>query len=239
MNLILLEGKPMKKIKNAFITAFPYTLPIMAGFFVLGTSYGFLMSSLGFPFYYPLLMSILIFAGAMQFVTVDLLLTSFDPFAAFFLTLLVNARHLFYGISLLEDYRVAGPKKYYLIYSLCDETFSVNSTVTLADDVDKDWFMFFVSLLNQSYWVIASTLGGVLGTILNFDIKGLDFVLTALFVVLFVDQWLKTTDHKPAVWGLSIASICLLICGSEYFMIVTMSVCIAVFYFTYKKEKTK
>ena len=229
----------MRKIKTAFKTAFPYTLPIAAGFLVLGTSYGFLMSSLGFPFYYPLIMSILIFAGAMQFVAVDLLLLGFDPIGALFLTLLVNARHLFYGISLLKDYQEAGSKRYYLIYALCDETFSVNSTVTLNEDVDKDWFMFFVSLLNQSYWVLASALGGVLGAVFNFNIQGLDFVLTALFAVLFVDQWLKTDDHRPALCGLFTALICLLIFGSEYFMIATMIACIVIFYFVYKKEKAK
>ena len=226
----------MKKIKTAFVAAFPYTLPIAAGFFVLGTSYGFLMSNLGFPFYYPLLMSILIFAGAMQFVAVDLLLISFDPLAAFFLTLLVNARHLFYGISLLKDYRASGLKKYYLIYALCDETFSVNSTITLNDEVDKNWFFFFVTFLNQSYWVIASTLGGLLGAIFNFDIVGLDFVLTALFMVLFIDQWLKSEKHGAALCGLFTALICLLICGPQYFMLVTMSACIIIFYFTYRRE---
>jgi len=226
----------MKTRKEIFLTTFPYTLPILAGFMVLGTSYGFLMSSLGFPFYYPLLMSIFIFAGSMQFVAINLLLLPFDPLSAFFLTLLVNARHLFYGLSMLEKYQDAGLKKIYLIYAMCDESFSINSTITIPKDVDKSWFMFFVSLLNQFYWVLASAIGGVLGFLVSIPINGLQFVLTALFVVLFVDQWLKSSDHKPALIGIISASLSLVVFGSKYFMVATMIIVLTLFYFNYKRE---
>ena len=132
--------------KKAFQAAFPYTLPICVGFLFLGMSYGFMMRSKGFSFLYPLFMSMFIFAGSMEFVTVNLLLSAFHPLSAFFLALMVNARHLFYGISMLGKYENVGWKKFYLIYGMCDETFSVNCTAKIPEDVDKGWFMFFVTL---------------------------------------------------------------------------------------------
>ncbi len=136
--------------RKAFQSALPYTLPIAVGFLFLGMSYGYFMRSKGFSFLYPMLMSFFIFAGSMEFVTVNLLLSAFNPLYAFCLTLMVNARHLFYGISMLDKYKNVGWKKFYLIYGMCDESFSINCTVTLPPDVDRGWFMFFVTLLNQA-----------------------------------------------------------------------------------------
>ena len=144
--------------RKAFKAALPYTLPICIGFIVLGMSYGFLMRSKGFPLIYPMLMSLFIFAGSMEFVTVNLLLSDFNPLHVFFLTLMVNARHIFYGISMLDKYKNCGWKKPYLIFGMCDETFTVNCAVTPPEDVDKGWFMFFITLLNQIYWVSGATL---------------------------------------------------------------------------------
>lgn len=136
---------------KAFKAALPYTLPICVGFLFLGMSYGFLMRSKGFSVGYPLFMSMFIFAGSMEFVTVNLLLSAFHPLSAFLLALMVNARHLFYGISMLDKYEHTGWKKFYLIYGMCDESFSINCTVTPPEDVDKGWFMFFVTFLNHLY----------------------------------------------------------------------------------------
>ena len=133
--------------KKAFKAAFPYTLPICVGFLFLGMSYGFMMRSKGFSFVYPLCMSFFIYAGSMEFVTANLLLSAFNPVYAFFLTLMVNARHLFYGISMLEKYKNTGWKKFYLIFGMCDESFTVNCTVDPPEDVDRGWFMFFVNAL--------------------------------------------------------------------------------------------
>jgi 4-azaleucine resistance transporter AzlC len=208
--------------RKALKAAFPYTIPIGAGFLALGIAYGIYMNSKGFSFVYPMLMSLFIFAGSMELVTVSLLLSSFNPLYAFLLTIMVNARHLFYGISMLEKYKNAGRKKWYLIFGMCDESFSINCSVTPPQDVDRGWFMFFVTLLNHIYWVAGATLGGILGSYIKFNTKGIDFVLTALFVVIFLGQWNESKNHLPAFVGLLSSAICLLIFGSSKFMIPAM-----------------
>ena len=208
--------------RKAFKAALPYTLPICIGFIVLGMSYGFLMRSKGFPLIYPMLMSLFIFAGSMEFVTVNVLLSDFNPLHVFFLTLMVNARHIFYGISMLDKYKNCGWKKPYLIFGMCDETFTVNCAVTPPEDVDKGWFMFFVTLLNQIYWVSGATLGALLGYIIHFDASGIEFVMTALFVVMFINQWEETKEHTPALMGLGCSLLCLVIFGSSNFIIPAM-----------------
>ncbi len=223
--------------KKAFRAAIPYTIPICIGFLFLGMSYGFLMRSKGFSFLYPMLMSFFIFAGSMEFVTVNLLLSAFNPLYAFFLTLMVNARHLFYGISMLDKYKNVGWKKLYLIYGMCDESFTINCTVTPPPDVDKGWFMFFVTMLNQIYWVSGATLGALLGYVIQFDTTGIEFVMTALFVVMFINQWEETTDHKSALIGLGCSLLCLLFFGSESFILPAMALIIVCFTFSKNKDR--
>lgn len=157
--------------------------------------------------------------GSMEFVTANLLLSAFDPVYAFFLTLMVNARHLFYGLSMLEKYKNTGWKKFYLIFGMCDESFTVNCTVEPPEGVDRGWFMFFVNALNQFYWVAGATSGALLGYVIHFNTKGIDFVMTALFVVMFVDQWEDAQDHKPALVGIVCSVICLVIFGSGKFIL--------------------
>ncbi len=224
--------------KRAFRAAVPYTLPICAGFLFLGMSYGFLMRSKGFSFVYPMMMSLVIFAGSMEFVTVNLLLSAFHPLHAFLLTLMVNARHLFYGISMLEKYKNMGWKKPYLIYGMCDESFSVNCTADPPPDVDRGWFMLFVMLLNHIYWVTGAAFGALLGYAVHFDTKGIEFVMTALFLVMFIDQWEKTKNHKPALIGLGCSTICLAVFGSGSFLLPSMA-CIILCLLAGKKENTK
>lgn len=221
---------------KAFRAAFPYTLPICVGFLFLGMSYGFLMGSYGFSFVYPMLMSLFIFAGSMEFVTANLLLMpTFQPLHAFLLTLMVNARHLFYGLSLLEKFRGLGWKKPYLIFGLCDETFSIHCAVTPPEDVDLGWFMFFTTVLNQSYWVAGATLGGLLGQVIHFNTQGIEFVMTALFVVMFLSQWEQTKDHRPALVGVGCTLLCLLVLGSDHFLLPAMALIILCFLFLRKK----
>ena len=222
--------------KKAFKAALPYTLPICAGFLFLGMSYGFLMRSKGFSFFYPLLMSLFIFAGSMEFVTVNLLLSAFQPLHAFFLALMVNARHLFYGISMLEKYKNTGWKKPYLIFGMCDESFTVNCTVTPPEDVDKGWFMLFVTLLNQIYWVSGATLGALLGYVIHFDTTGIEFVMTALFVVMFMNQWEEAKDHHPALIGIGCSLLCLLVFGDGNFILPAMALIILSFTISRKKN---
>lgn len=206
---------------KALKTAFPHTLPICIGFLFLAISYGFLMRSKGFSFIYPMLMSMLIFAGSMEFVTINLLLLPFNPITAFLLTLMVNARHIFYGISMLDRYKNCGIKKYYLIFGMCDESFSINSSVTVPSDVDVGWFMFWVTFLNHIYWVAGAVLGGLLGYIIHFDTTGIEFVMTALFVVMFINQWEESKHHLPAMIGISCSLLCLIV-FNQNFMIPAM-----------------
>ena len=222
--------------KKALYAAFPHTIPIFVGFLFVGVSYGLLMKSQGFPLIYPLLTGIIIFAGSMQFVTVGLLLAPFNPVYAFFLTLMVNARHLFYGVSLLDKYRDTGWMKPYLIYGLIDESFSLNCAVSAPEGVDENWFMFFISLLNHIYWLFGSCLGSLLGEIIRIDTTGIDFVMTALFVVLYINQWKEADDHRPALIGVGCSVLSLLILGSEHFMLPAMGAIVAIFLWMMRKE---
>lgn len=210
-------------IRKAFKAAFPNTIPIFAGFLFLGIAYGIYMNASGFIFLYPMLMGLTIFAGSVEFVVVGLLLGPFDPLNAFMLTLMINARHLFYGISMLEKYRVPGFKKYYLIFGMCDESFSINYTADIPEDVDKGWFMFFVTFLNHCYWVAGAALGGIFGGLIQFNTEGLEFVMTALFVVIFLEQWMKEKSHYSSLIGLGISVLCLVLFGGSNFIIPAMA----------------
>lgn len=214
-------------LKKAFLCAFPYTIPIFAGFWFLGMTYGIYMNVSGFSFWYPLLMSMTVFAGSVEFVAVSMLLGSFNPIQALVMTVMINARHLFYGISMLDRFRGVGRKKIYLIFGMCDETFSINYMAKIPEDVDKGWFMFFVTLLNHIYWVSGAALGGIFGSFIQFDTEGLEFVMTAMFVVIFLEQWLKEKSHTSSLAGLGISLLCLVIFGSENFIIPAMLMILA------------
>lgn len=216
------ETKAQNKYIKSLKAAFPHTIPILAGFLFLGMTYGIYMNVSGFNFVYPMLMSMTIFAGSVEFVTVNLLLGSFDPVQAFVMALMLNARHIFYGISMLDKFKGTGLKKIYLIFGMCDETFSVNYTADIPKDVDRGWFMFFVTLLNQIYWVAGATLGGIFGSFITFDTKGLEFVMTAMFVVIFLEQWLKDKNHFPSLIGLGLSVLSLIAFGSSNFMLPAM-----------------
>ncbi|WP_029329017.1 azaleucine resistance protein AzlC [Lentibacillus jeotgali] len=202
--------------------AFPKTVPIFAGFVFLGIAYGLMMNSLGFSAIYPILISLIVFAGSMEFVAANLLVGTFSPLTALFLTLTVNARHLFYGLSMLEKYDGIGKKKWYMVYGLCDEAFAINSTMDVPKNIDKGWVMFFVTLFNHFYWVLGATLGGIFGSFVNFNIEGLDFVMTALFVVIFLEQWMKEEKHTSSLVGLGASIVCLIIFGGSKFIIPAM-----------------
>lgn len=215
-------------IGRAFQAAFPYTIPILAGFLFLGITYGIYMRVSGFSFWYPMVMSLTIFAGSVEFVAVNLLLGAFNPLQALALTLMINARHLFYGISMLDKYKNTGWKKFYLIFGMCDESFSINYTANIPADVDRGWFMFFVTLLNHCYWVVGATLGGLFGAMIPFNTEGLEFVLPAMFVVIFLDQWLKEKNHTSGILGLALSLLCLLTFGPSDFIIPSMLAILAV-----------
>lgn len=212
---------------KALKAAFPYTVPIFAGFWFLGVTYGIYMNVSGFSFIYPMLMSLTIFGGSLEFVAVSMLLAPYAPLQTLIMTIMIQARHLFYGISMLDIYKGTGWKKWYLIFGMCDETFSINYSAQIPSDVDRGWFMFFVTLLNHLYWFTGATLGGLLGSLISFNTEGLDFVMTAMFVVIFLEQWQKEKTHYTAIIGIAASVVCLLGFGADSFMIPTM-LCILV-----------
>ena len=187
---------------RALRAAFPHTIPVLTGFLALGLAYGILMADAGFGVGWSVLMSAVAFGGSMQFVALTLMTTAFDPVQALLLSVMVNARHLFYGLSMLRRYRGIGKLRAFLIYTLCDETFSIVCSAEPPADVPPRAFYFWVSLLDYGYWVLGTFLGGVAGSLLTFDTTGLDFVLTALFTVLFIEQVRKPENRAPGFVGL-------------------------------------
>ena len=197
--------------------AFTATLPVLSGYVVLGTGFGILLQSKGFGLPWAVAMSVFIYAGSMQYLAVDLLAGGAGLIAAALTTLMVNARHLFYGVSMIDKYKDTGWRKPYLIFGLTDETYSLNC----AGGQTADYY-FLVTLFNQIYWVAGSALGAALGTALPFSTGGIDFSLTALFITVFVEQWRGTKNHIPAIIGVAASVGCLLVCGAGNFLIPAM-----------------
>lgn len=210
-------------IWKALHEAFPCTIPIFAGFWFIAFAYGFYMYTLGFSFIYPTLMAMFIFGGSLEFVTVSMLLSSFAPWQTLVVALTVQARHLFYGLAMLEKYRGTGWKKPFLIFWMCDESFALNYSATIPYDVDRGWYYFWVSFLDYTYWVSGAMIGGLLGSLVSFDTKGLSFVMTTMFLVVFLEQWLKEGKHYTALIGLAASILSLLFFGKDAFIIPAMA----------------
>lgn len=208
--------------KKALKAAFPLTIPVLTGYLFLGMAFGILLESKGYRLPWALLMSTTIYAGSMQFVATSILTGAFNLIGTIILTLTINARHLFYGLSMLEKYKGAGWKKPYMIFSLTDETYSLLCGISPPEGVDENWFYFFIALLNQLYWITGSAIGSIAGSLFAFDSRGIDFVMTALFVVIFVEQWENNKNHIPAVAGVLLTFLSLLLFGKERFVIVSM-----------------
>lgn len=211
-------GITKKLIKTAFVKS----LPVMAGYVVLGIGFGILLKKAGYGLFWAFLMSLTIYAGSMQYVTVSLLTSGASLISAALTTLMVNARHLFYGVSMIDKYKDAGKKKPYLIFALTDETYSLLCGDDYPEGEDRHWYSFFVSLFDQFYWIAGSLIGSILGSVITFNTAGIDFSMTALFVTVFVEQWLTTKNQLPAIAGLLCSVVCLLIFGADSFLIPTM-----------------
>jgi 4-azaleucine resistance transporter AzlC len=210
------------KIK-ALKAAFPYTVPVLLGYLFIGIAFGMLLEEKGFGWGWALLMSTLIYAGSMQFVTINLLSGgSLGLISVVLMTLMVNFRHLFYGLTMLERYKDMGKKKPYAIFSLTDETFSLVCSIDAPAGIDQGWFFFFITLLNQLYWISGSLLGSLLGQMLTFNTQGIDFAMTALFIVIFVEQWQSSPNHLPAITGMLLSIVCLVIFGATSFILPAM-----------------
>lgn len=208
--------------KHAIRTAFLDTVPVMTGYVFLGFGFGILLTQNGYGVLWSLAMSLFIYAGSMQYVAVTLLTGGASLVTTALTTLMVNARHLFYGISMIDAYKGAGKKKPYLIFALTDETYSLVSRNQAPEGISRHGYCFLVSLFDQIYWVAGSVLGSLAGSLIPLNYEGIDFVLTALFVTIFVEQWLSTKNHLPALIGVVSTVLCLVIFGQEIFLIPSM-----------------
>ena len=224
------EVKPIKQPHHAAAlrAAFPATIPVLTGYLCIGMAYGLLMANAGYGVFWALLLSLLCYAGSMEFVAVSLLTAGFDPVQALLMALMINARHAFYGLSMLEKYRGTGWARPFLIFSLTDETFSLVSTLEPLDGVTRRDFYFWISLLDYLYWQVGSVLGALIGGLLPFDTTGLDFALTALFIVLFLEQWRKRENRPVALIGLGCTAASLAVVGADRLVIPAMVLILAV-----------
>ena len=229
----------MKGYRAAFKTAFPYTIPVLTGYLFIGIAFGVMFAEKGYSFLWAILMSTLVYAGSGQYLAVNFFVPGFSFIQAIFLTLMVNIRHVFYGISLLEKFNRFGKKRWYLVFGLTDETYSLLCTTNIPEDVDDEKFLLAITLLNQIYWIIGSAIGGIAGTVIPFDSTGIDFAMTALFVVIFLEQWFQKKNRIPAVIGVVVSFICLQIFGADHFVLPSMLIIIGVLFMSRKKLETE
>ena len=227
-------------VRMALLYAFPKTVPIMVGYVFLGMAYGILMSVNGFGVFWAALNSLLVYTGSLEFIGVNFLAAAVSPVTAFVMALMISARHIFYGLSMLGKYQNVSKKlKPYLIFALTDETFSIVCEEEPPETISREWMYFWMSLLDQMYWIAGSVMGAALGNVITFNTKGLDFALTALFVMIFTEQWIGQKRHWPAVTGVACSVICLKLFGQSVFIIPTMIAILEVSAIVYKKENQK
>ena len=202
--------------------AFIASIPVMMGYIVLGMAFGMLLESEGYSFLYALAMSVFIYAGSMQFVAINLLTSGATVINTIIMTLLINARHLVYGLSMIKKFEDMGKLKAYMIFSLTDETYSLLVSAKTPEGCSQKYYLFFISLFDQCYWILGSLAGSIIGSLLTINTTGLDFAMTALFVVIVVEQYLSSDKHIYTYLGFFISIACLIIFGSEAFIIPSM-----------------
>lgn len=238
--LLVITLEKQNTYKVAYKAAFPHTIPVLTGYLFIGIAFGVMFADKGYNFLWAGLMSLLVYAGSGQYLAVNF----FDPSVSFlqviFLTFMVNVRHIFYGLSLLDKFKVSGKKKPYMIFSLTDETYSLYFLTKTPPDVDEGKFLFALATLNQSYWIVGSMIGALAGTLIPFNSKGIDFAMTALFIVIFVEQWFEKKNRFPAIVGVVASLICLLIFGKDSFILPSMIVIMVILLSNHRiEEKNK
>lgn len=224
----------MKISKETWKLAFVKSLPIMCSYFFLGAAYGIMMEETGFPWYVALLLSMTVYTGAFQFVLITFLSTGASLLTIAITALLMNSRQSFYSLTFLNDFKRMGKRKLYMIHSLTDETYAVNCTLELPRK-EKEDTMFGVALLSHCYWMAATVAGAVLGQLIPFELEGIDFCMTALFVIIFMDQWKKASSHIPALAGLTCGIVCLLIFGQSSFILPALLLVSGILFFAGRK----
>ncbi len=225
--------------KAAFKAAFPHTLPVMTGYLFIGIAFGVMFADKGYNFLWAGLMSLLVYAGSGQYLAVNFFDPSVSLLQVVFLTFMVNVRHIFYGLSLLDKFKVSGKKKPYMIFSLTDETYSLYFLTKTPPNVDEGKFLFALSILDQSYWIVGSMIGGLAGTLIPFDSTGIDFAMTALFIVIFVEHWLEKKNRFPAIVGVVASIISLLIFGKDSFILPSMIIIMIILLSNHRVEEKK
>jgi Predicted branched-chain amino acid permease (azaleucine resistance) len=212
----------MKEVKKAIKVAFPYTIPVFTGYLFLGMAYGILMNNAGFNNFWICISSMFIYAGSLQILGATLMVGAFNPLYVIFISIMVNIRHIFYAISMLGKYKGMGGIKPYLIFGMTDETFSVVVSENPPEGVSPKLYYFFITIFNHMYWIVGSLFGGFVGNFIWFDTKGLEFALIALFVVIFINQWIESKTHDAAIIGVITTIFCRLIFGELNFVIPAM-----------------
>ena len=215
--------------RKALSAAFPVTVPVLMGYLAIGIAFGLMLQEIGYNFIWAFFMSLTIYAGSGQYLGVTLLGAAAALSTVAVMTLLINFRHLVYGLSMLEKFRGMGPRKLYMIFSLTDETYALLSSARAPVGVDPRNFYFAIALLDQSYWILGSVIGAVAGALIPFSTEGVDFAMTALFVVMFLNQWEERKDHRPALIGVGCTLLCLLVLGSDHFLLPAMGLIILCF----------
>lgn len=220
--------------KSALAAAFPHTIPVLTSYLVMGAAFGVLLASKGFSPVWATLMALFVFAGSCQFVAVGLMAAGFEPLSALLVTVMVNARHIFYGISMLEPFQRLGKERYYMIFALTDETFALLCSTKPPARVSERKFYLSIAVLDHLYWICGCTIGGIFGSAIAIDTRGIDFVMTALFVVIFLEQWCQPKNRTPALMGLGVSILCLLFFGPQWFILAAMVALILLFSLTRK-----
>ena len=220
----------MTGYKHAFRKAFPYTIPVLTGYLFIGIAFGVMYAEKGYSFLWAILMSLLVYAGSGQYLAVNFFTPGISFVQVIFMTLMVNIRHIFYGLSLLDKFNQMGKKRWYMIFGLTDENYSLLCTTNIQEGVEEEKFLFAISIMNQSYWVIGSAIGGLAGSFLPFNSEGIDFAMTALFVVIFVEQWMDAKNRIPETIGVAAAFLCLQIFGADSFVLPSMLLIIMILF---------
>lgn len=226
----------MKKLDGEFRFALGKSMPVLFGYVTLGLGYGLYMHNLGFSFWYPTLMALTIYGRSVEFVIANMLVQHFNPLNVLLITLVVGFRQSFYALSMLKQYRHAGWRKWLLIFGLTDETFVINHYTKVPQEMSQVKVNTWITVLDWGYWVLGAFLGGFLGSVFQLQVKGLDFVMTALFIVLALDQFLQEKSHVSSISGVLITIISLLAVGKTYFLIVTLLLLVAEYYYLTRRH---
>ncbi len=214
--------------RQALKRAFPYTVPVMAGYLFIGAAFGVMFADSGYNVLWAVLMSVVVYAGSGQYLATTFFVPGISILQAVFLTLMVNIRHVFYGLSLVDRYNRFGRKRWYLIFGMTDETYSLICTTDVPDDVDEEKFLLSITLLDQLYWIIGTAIGSLAMTVVAFDSTGIEFAMTALFIVMFMELWYRRSNRPAELIGLIAAVVCLAVFGADNFVLPTMLLIVAV-----------